>query len=192
MKISTLIKTRPTKIIGFPLWAALAVSSAAFAHGPMKHDATKHDAMNHDAMKHGSMGHGGAHHTMVKEQKDWGIAGDAAAVSRTIDIAMTDDMKFSPSMITIKTGETIRFRVANRGKVLHEMVIGTKQELDAHAEMMKKHPNMEHDEPYMAHVDPGQSADIVWHFNRAGEFDFACLIPGHYQAGMVGKIKVAS
>jgi uncharacterized cupredoxin-like copper-binding protein len=69
-------------------------------------------------------------------------------------------------------------------------VIGTKQELDTHAEMMKKHPNMEHDEPYMAHVSPGKSADIIWNFNRAGQFDFACLLPGHYEAGMVGKINV--
>jgi len=90
-----------------------------------------------------------------------------------------------------KKGDTIRFQVANRGAVMHEMVIGTKSELDAHAEMMKKHPNMEHDEPYMAHVSPGKTADLVWLFNREGEFDFACLIPGHYQAGMVGKIRVS-
>jgi plastocyanin len=58
--------------------------------------------------------------------------------------------------------------------------------------LMKKFPNMEHDEPYMAHVEPGKQGTIVWHFNRAGEFDFACLLHGHYQAGMVGKIKVAA
>ena len=56
---------------------------------------------------------------------------------------------------------------------------------------MVKFPNMEHDEPYMAHVKPGESGEIVWTFNRPGDFDFACLIAGHYQAGMVGKIKVA-
>jgi uncharacterized cupredoxin-like copper-binding protein len=80
--------------------------------------------------------------------------------------------------------------VKNVSKVMHELVIGTKQELDTHAEMMKKHPNMEHDEPYMAHVSPGKNADIIWNFNRAGQFDFACLLPGHYDAGMVGKITV--
>ena len=65
-----------------------------------------------------------------------------------------------------------------------------KAELDQHAELMKKHPGMEHDEPYMAHVAAGKKGDIVWHFNRAGSFDFACLIPGHYQAGMTGTITV--
>jgi len=55
---------------------------------------------------------------------------------------------------------------------------------------MRKHPNMEHDEPYMAHVSPGKKGQIVWTFNRAGEFEFACLIPGHFEAGMIGRIVV--
>lgn len=99
-------------------------------------------------------------------------------------------MRFSPDKLEVKQGETIRFVVNNQGKQLHEMVIGTKNELDAHAAMMLKFPNMEHDEPYMAHVAAGKTHNLIWTFNRAGEFDFACLIPGHYQAGMVGKITV--
>jgi uncharacterized cupredoxin-like copper-binding protein len=162
--------------IAIAIAIALGLVASAYAHGPAGHGA-----------KHGSHAAG----PVVKEQKDWGIAGDTKAVSRTIRIDMTDDMKFTPNMINVKLNETIRFQVANKGKVLHEMVIGTKKELDDHAEMMKKFPNMEHDEPYMAHVDPGKRDDIVWLFNRAGDFDFACLIPGHYQAGMVGKIKVS-
>lgn len=129
-------------------------------------------------------------HTTTKEQKDWGIGGDAKNVTRTIEITMLDTMRFVPSQIDIKQGETVRLTVKNSGKVMHELVIGTKMELDTHAEMMKKHPNMEHDEPYMAHVSPEKSADIIWNFNRAGVFDFACLLPGHYDAGMVGKINV--
>ncbi len=74
---------------------------------------------------------------------------------------------------------------------MHEFVIGTKAENDKHAEMMVKFPTMEHDEPYMAHVSPGKTGEIVWTFNRAGDFEFACLIAGHYQGGMVGKINVA-
>lgn len=73
---------------------------------------------------------------------------------------------------------------------MHEMVIGTKKELDTHAEMMKKNPGMEHDEPYMVHAAPGKSESMIWLFNRPGEFLYACLIPGHYEAGMVGKITV--
>ncbi|AYQ28836.1 MULTISPECIES: plastocyanin/azurin family copper-binding protein [unclassified Polaromonas] len=127
-----------------------------------------------------------------KEQKPWGIAGDAKAVTRTVTLSMTDNMRFSSDKLSFKQGETVRFVIQNQGKLLHELVIGTKAELDAHAAMMVKFPGMEHDEPYMAHVPAGKSGGLVWTFNRAGDFDFACLIAGHYQAGMVGKITVAA
>ena len=126
-----------------------------------------------------------------KEQKPWGIAGDAKSVKRVIAIRMTDNMRFTPEFIEVKLGETIRFVHRNDGKMTHEMVIGTKEELEEHAALMLKFPNMEHDEPYMVHVEPGKRGEIVWNFNRDGDFLFACLIPGHYQAGMIGKIKVS-
>ena len=127
---------------------------------------------------------------VIKEQKEWGIAGDAKAVTRTITLTMTDTMRFTPDKLDIKQGETIKLVIKNNGTMLHEMVIGTKKDLDEHAAMMVKFPGMEHDEPYMAHVAPGKSGQIIWTFNKPGSFDFACLIAGHYQAGMVGKITV--
>ncbi|MFN7198033.1 MAG: plastocyanin/azurin family copper-binding protein, partial [Hylemonella sp.] len=111
-------------------------------------------------------------------------------VQRTITLTMGDDMRFQPDRLEIRLGETVRLRVRNTGRLLHELVIGTPEELAAHAAQMLKHPDMEHDEPYMTHVRPGQTGEIVWTFNRAGEFDFACLIAGHYQAGMKGRISV--
>jgi uncharacterized cupredoxin-like copper-binding protein len=90
----------------------------------------------------------------------------------------------------VSEGDTLRLRAVNAGRVMHEIVIGTPEELMAHAELMKKHPGMEHDEPYMAHVSPGKRGDIVWTFNRAGDFEFACLIPGHFEAGMRGTVRV--
>ena len=99
-------------------------------------------------------------------------------------------MRFSPDRLAIRQGDTARFVLRNSGKTMHEFVIGTKAENDKHAELMVKFPNMEHDEPYMAHVPPGKTGEIVWTFNRAGEFEFACLIAGHYQAGMVGRLVV--
>jgi uncharacterized cupredoxin-like copper-binding protein len=124
------------------------------------------------------------------EQKPWGIMGDRNAVTRTITVDMTDAMRFTPDRITVSEGETVRFVARNRGRMLHEMVIGTPDELREHAALMAKFPGMAHDEPYMVHVDPGQSGEIVWHFNRPGDFEFACLIPGHYEAGMRGTITV--
>ena len=124
------------------------------------------------------------------EQKPWGIAGNAAAVKRTIDIAMADDMTFTPSVIEVREGDTLRLRLKNRGKELHELVLGTTAEIEAHAAMMKKFPDMEHDDPWMVHVPAGKTGDMVWTFNRAGDFDFACLVKDHYELGMAGRIRV--
>ena len=145
-------------------------AESAFAHGD------KHDAK--------------AQATARKEQKAFGIAGDRKRVSRTITMAMSDEMRFHPGALEVKRGETVRFVLKNRGKLMHEMVIGTLPELQEHAAYMKKFPDMEHDETYMAHVKPGTTQEIVWQFNRPGEFHYACLIAGHFEAGMVGKVTV--
>ena len=126
----------------------------------------------------------------VFEQTAWGIAAQRADARRTITVDMTDAMRFSPAAITVQEGETVRFVVRNQGRMLHEMVIGTPDELAKHAAMMARFPSMEHDEPYMVHVDPGKRGEIVWTFNRAGQFEFACLIAGHYEAGMRGTLTV--
>ena len=131
-------------------------------------------------------------HTAVKEQKAWGIGGDAKSANRAVNLTMDDNMRFVPNKLSFKQGETVRFVIQNKGKLLHEIVIGTRDELDAHAAMMVKFPKMAHDEPYMAHVNAGQSGGLVWNFNRPGDFEFACLIAGHYQAGMVGTINVSA
>ena len=152
-------------LLGFGL--AVAVAGPALAHG---------DAHGKPAAKK----------TVKAEQKPFGIAGDPKKVSRTVNMDASDEMRFSPAVLNLKLGETIRFRLKNTGKTMHEMVIGTLPDLKEHAELMKKFPDMEHEEPYMAHVKPGATEEIVWQFNRAGEFKYACLIPGHFEAGMIG------
>jgi uncharacterized cupredoxin-like copper-binding protein len=159
------------------LHLALAVAALAGAGWAQAHSEKPHDAPAG---------------TVKKEQKDWGIAGDVKAVTRTIHITMSDAMRFTPDRVEVKLGDTVRFRHKNAGKLMHEFVIGTQQENDAHAALMVKFPNMEHDEPYMAHIGGGKRGEIVWTFNRPGEFKFACLIAGHYQAGMVGTIVVSA
>ncbi len=124
------------------------------------------------------------------EETAFGRAADPKKAKRTIRVEMSDKMRFNPAEITVRKGELVRFVAANRGQVLHEMVLGTMEELKAHAELMKKHPGMEHDEPNMAHVAPGKSDQIGWQFTKPGTFYFACLIPGHFEAGMFGKIIV--
>ena len=127
------------------------------------------------------------------KETGFGRTGDPKKVSRTVEIDMSDmsdKMRFTPAVLTQQRGETVRFVAKNSGEQMHEMVLGSMKALKEHAELMKKHPGMEHDEPYMAHVGPGKKAEIVWQFTKAGEFNFGCLIPGHFEAGMVGSIKV--
>ena len=147
---------------------------AALAHGPEMH------------------GKAGAPKAISTEEHSFGRQGDPKKVSRTVTVDMSDAMRFSPAEVRVKQGETIRFVARNGGKVMHEMVLGNLAELKAHGELMKKFPNMEHDEPYMAHVPPGKAQEIVWTFTKAGEFHFGCLLPGHLEAGMIGRVIVAA
>lgn len=120
----------------------------------------------------------------------FGRSADPKRADRTLRITMDDRMRFTPASLEVRRGQTVRFVVSNRGKVLHEMVLGTADELEKHAELMRRFPDMEHDEPNMVHVAPGASGEIAWTFDKPGTFAFACLIPGHYEAGMVGKVVV--
>jgi uncharacterized cupredoxin-like copper-binding protein len=138
---------------------------------------------------HGPNAHGGGPNLSAVTTA-FGQTGDPKKVTRTVRVDMADTMRFTPAALTVRQGDTVRFVIGNSGKVMHEMVIGTDKELAEHAELMKKHPGMEHEEPYMAHVAPGKRGEIVWQFTQPGDFKFACLLPGHFEAGMVGAIKV--
>jgi uncharacterized cupredoxin-like copper-binding protein len=162
-------------IIALAVLAALgAASKPAFAHGDEEHGKAATARVK----------------TISTEEHAFGRQGDPAKVSRTVKVDMSDAMRFNPAEIRVKEGETIRFVVKNGGKLKHEMVLGSLDELKEHGELMKKFPNMQHDEPYMAHVDPAKSREIVWTFTKAGEFHFGCLMPGHFDAGMIGKVVV--
>lgn len=148
--------------------AALAISASAFAGG--------------NAADGHSHGHGDA----------IGVPGKAAKVSRTVQVDMTDSMRFHPASIPVRQGETIRFVVKNSGQLKHEFVLGTEKALKEHYEAMKKAPEMEHADPNMVSVAPGKTGEVIWQFTKSGSIDFACLQPGHYDAGMKGAVKVAA
>ena len=152
---------------------ALVVSTGAVAHGGTDQNTAA-----------------GARKTVRAEQTAFGIGGDPSKVSRTIDMDALDTFRFVPDQLKVKRGETIRFVMRNKGQIQHEIVIGTMKDLQEHAELMKKFPEMEHEAPNMLHVAPGKSGELIWRFNRAGTFSFACLIAGHFEAGMVGTVIV--
>jgi uncharacterized cupredoxin-like copper-binding protein len=135
----------------------------------------------------GAGSHAGAHHDSAI-----GEPGKRSRVSRSVHIDMSDTMRFSPASVDAKQGETIRFVVKNSGRVKHEFVLGTAKELEAHNEVMKKHPDMEHAEPNMVALAPGKKGEVIWRFTQSGRVDFACLQPGHFNAGMKGGVNVAS
>lgn len=119
-----------------------------------------------------------------------GMAGALAKVTRTINIDMSDAMRFTPANVQAKQGETIRFVVKNSGRIKHEFALGTAAALKEHYELMRKFPEMEHSEPNMVTVLPGQTGEVIWQFTRSGKIDFACLQAGHYDAGMKGVVMV--
>ena len=120
-----------------------------------------------------------------------GKPGDPKKVTLTVEVGMSDTMRFSPASITAKKGETIRFLVRNSGQIKHEMMLGTQKELKEHYAMMMKMPEMEHADANMITVGPGKTGEVIWQFTKAGKVDFACLQPGHYDAGMKGMVNVA-
>jgi len=137
-----------------------------------------------------SKGRGKSTQPISAEEKAFGRPGDPTKILRTIHIDMSDEMEYLPNGLRLKAGDTVKFVVRNSGRIMHELVLGTMQELREHSEVMRKHPQMEHDEPYMAHVAPGKTETIVWQFSKPGAFFYGCLVPGHFEAGMIGTVRV--
>jgi len=157
------------KSIAFGLLASFALTGAAFAAGT----------------------HTGGHH----DEMAVGKAGKASAVKRTVTIVMKENddggMLFEPASLSVRKGETIRIKFVNQGETDHEFVMDQHEALMEHKELMAKFPEMEHDDPNSIRLAPGAKGEIIWTFSNAGDFRFACLIPGHYESGMHGELKVS-
>ncbi|WFU80690.1 cupredoxin family protein [Bradyrhizobium sp. CIAT3101] len=119
--------------------------------------------------------------------------GDSTKSVRVVQITMGEadgKMFFTPSKVDVKLGEQINFALRNAGELDHEFVPASTADNQKHAEAMMKHPNMEHDDPNAKKLAPKKADEIIWKFSKAGEFEFACLIPGHRESGMVGTVTV--
>ncbi len=124
----------------------------------------------------------------------FGSLGKESEITRTIEVKASDDMRFTPGKIEVRQGETIKFAVTNVGRIRHEFSIGDRASQRAHALMMKKMPNMKHeDDPTTVTVEPGKTKTIVWKFDKkpASPLEFACHEPGHYEAGMKAGVALA-
>lgn len=122
-----------------------------------------------------------------------GEPGNPKKSSRVVTVVMSDDdgaMRYNPDRLVVKKGEQVRFIIQNKGVLRHEFTLASVEDNNKHAEIMKKYPDMEHDDPNGKTVDPGKTAEILWRFSKSGTFEFACLIPGHREAGMHGTVAV--
>ena len=140
----------------------------------------------------------------------FGHAAPASQASRTIELTL-GDMYFEPKAVEVKAGETVRFVLTNKGQLLHEFNLGdAAMHVHHQQEMLKmqqsgmltptgmKHTDMDHgsmagmkhDDPNSVFVEPGKTAELTWTFAKAANLEFACNIPGHYQAGMVGQLTI--
>jgi uncharacterized cupredoxin-like copper-binding protein len=129
-------------------------------------------------------------HPVAPHDASFGRPGVTKDVTRAVFIHMSDAMRFTPDSLAFKQGETVRLRIINDGKLPHEFVFGTQREIDEHAQMMLRMPTMMHTDASSVRVAPGMSADIVWKFSQPGKFLYACLVPGHKEAGMHGIVMV--
>ena len=122
-----------------------------------------------------------------------GRPGDPKKPARIVTVTMHDDangMRYVPDRLEVKRGEQVRIIIENKGALKHEFTLATVQDNKKHGALMMKFPDMEHDDPNAKSVEPGKSAEILWRFSKSGTFEFACLIPGHYEAGMHGTASV--
>ena len=122
-----------------------------------------------------------------------GEPGNPKKPARTVTVIMSDNdgmMRFTPDRLDVKRGEQVHFVIQNKGVLKHEFTLASVQDNNKHAELMKKYPDMEHDDPNAKSVDPDKTAEILWRFTKTGTFEFACLIPGHREAGMHGAVAV--
>ena len=133
-----------------------------------------------------AMAHGGRHFSA-------GEPGNPKKPARTVKLSMDQQGKrmfYTPSHITVRKGEQIRFVIFNDGFENHEFVLATVKENRAHAREMKKHPHMAHHDPNAITLAPYNEGELLWKFSKRGTFEYACLIPGHLEAGMHGTVTV--
>ena len=157
--------------------------AALLAYGPAAADSQAHATSAHEQKVSKKKIRAGP-------DKPFGREGDPRKVKRVIRIDMSDAMRFFPSEIRVKRGDTVRLAVRNSGELPHGLTLGTMEELKKHANLVRNNGEIDQGGTHVAHVQPGATGRIVWQFTKAGEFYYGCLVPGHFEAGMIGTIVV--
>ena len=139
-----------------------------------------------------------------------GEKGKEANIDRVITVLMYDNY-YEPNQIKVKKNETIKFLVQNKGELVHEFNISTREMHLKHQpemmkmveneillvdkidkqkmkEMSKKNPAMAHSHSNSVLLSPGEKGEIIWKFSNSIDIEAACNVPGHYDVGMIAKI----
>ena len=139
-----------------------------------------------------------------------GVKGQEENIDRVIKVSMYDNY-YQPNSFKIKKNETIKFVVENKGQLVHEFNIATKEMHLKHQpemmmmveheilladkidkkkmkEMLKKNPTMAHSHSNSVLLSPGEKAELIWKFSNTVDIEAACNVPGHYDVGMIAKI----
>ena len=118
--------------------------------------------------------------------------------TQVIEVTMTDNA-FSPTVVDVRAGDTIRFRFRNEGLAVHEAVIGDSTFQQEHAEEMAMMASMggamhdgAGDEPAPLVVAPGETAELIYTAADAGSLLIGCHQPGHWESGMKATIAVTA
>lgn len=136
--------------------------------------------------------HGDEHHH-DNEASSVGKPALAAKATKTIRLTTEDTMRFIfASTPDLKNGDIVKFVITNKGQIAHEFSIGDETEQQAHREMMRKMPGMVHQDGNTVTIQPGETRELAWQFKSGNDVVFACNIPGHFEAGMVARAKIAS
>jgi len=126
----------------------------------------------------------------------FGMPGKAQQVTRTVRL-QASDVKFDLKKLDFRVGETVKFIIVNKGEGDHELTIGDAATQLAHRKEMEKvmekggMSHHGHGHPNATYLKPGKTRTLIWKFTKSGSFEFGCNIPGHYEAGMKGKIVVS-
>jgi uncharacterized cupredoxin-like copper-binding protein len=116
-------------------------------------------------------------------------------------VVEASEFKFAPSTIRIPAGKPVKVVLNNGGNIEHEIlirdlsvkIVATETSHDMHSageagmRAMSEHVKAGR---FHVHAGPGGEASEVMQADAAGTYDFACEIPGHKEAGMVGRIEV--
>lgn len=144
-------------------------------------------SMDSSAMEH----HGGHQHDASGGAV--GMPAMASQATKTIHLSTEDTMRFKfASTLNLQKGDIVKFVITNNGKIAHEFSIGDEKEQHAHREMMKKMPNMVHEDGNTVTIPAGETKELTWNFKQGSEVVFACNIPGHFEAGMFTKTTIAT